>query len=66
MDFSLFTKLMPWDHAPGALLLQEAGGIARFTDTRQDYSPLRHQAEALLLAPDPESWERLHAVLLAN
>jgi len=64
MDFSLFTKLMPWDHAPGCLLLQEAGGVARFTDTRQDYSPLRHEGEALLLAPDPASWERLHEVLL--
>jgi fructose-1,6-bisphosphatase/inositol monophosphatase family enzyme len=66
MDFSLFTKLMPWDHAPGCLLLQEAGGVARFTDTREDYSPLRHAGEALLLAPDPVSWERLHEVLLGN
>jgi fructose-1,6-bisphosphatase/inositol monophosphatase family enzyme len=66
MDFSLFTKLMPWDHAPGCMLLQEAGGVARFTDTREAYTPLRHEGQALLLAPDAESWDRLHAVLLED
>ena len=32
MQFSLFTKLMPWDHVPGALIYQEAGGLARTLD----------------------------------
>src|SRR3546814_6396301 len=27
--FSLFTRLMPWDHVPGTLLHSEAGGIAQ-------------------------------------
>ena len=66
MDFSLFTKLMPWDHAPGCFLLQEAGGVARFTDTREDYTPQRHEGQALLLAPDGESWDALHEVLLGD
>jgi len=64
MQFSFFTKLKPWDHAPGCLLLAEAGATARFTDTREPYTPLRDEGEALLLAPDPVTWERLHAVLL--
>jgi len=65
MDFSFFSKLKPWDHAPGCLLLSEAGGIARFSDCGNLYTPLQHKGEGLLLAPDEESWQRLHAVLLA-
>jgi len=66
MEFSLFTKMMPWDHAPGCMLLQEAGGVARFTDTREDYTPLRHEGQALLLAPDEASWDALYSVLIAD
>lgn len=62
--FSIFTKLAPWDHAPGGLIMTEAGGIARLADGR-DYTPMVRQAEALLLAPDAESWDRLHQTLLA-
>ncbi len=29
IDFAVFYSLMPWDHVPGALILSEAGGIAR-------------------------------------
>ncbi len=28
-DFSVFRRTLPWDHAPGALILQESGGVAR-------------------------------------
>ncbi len=66
MDFSFFSKLMPWDHAPGCLMLQEAGATARFTDSKAAYSPRRHQGEGLLLAPDQESWEGLHETLLGE
>ena len=64
LDFSFFTKLKPWDHAPGCLALQEAGAVCRFTDDGVDYTPLRHEGIGLLLAPDPASWARLRAVLL--
>lgn len=66
MQFSLFTKLKPWDHAPGCLMLTEAGGVARFTDTEATYSPLRHEGEGLLLAPDSASWKRLREALLGD
>lgn len=36
-DFLLFWRTLPWDHAAGALLLTEAGGIA----VRPDSSPYR-------------------------
>lgn len=66
MHFSFFTKLKPWDHAPGSFLLREAGGTARFTDTREPYSPLRHEGQGLLLAPDERSWESLRETLLGE
>ncbi len=66
MDFSFFTKLKPWDHAPGCLALQEAGAVCRFTDDGADYTPLRHLGIGLLLAPDGATWERLRDVLLGE
>ncbi len=36
-DFVLFWRTLPWDHAPGALLLAEAGGVA----VRPDGTPYR-------------------------
>lgn len=64
-DFSLFTKLEPWDHAPGSLLLTEAGGMARLLDGR-DYAPLHRDGEGLLLAPDVGSWRTLFDALFAE
>lgn len=63
VDFLLFTKLMPWDHAPGVLLHAEAGGHAAYLDGGR-YRPSRIDADALLLAPDRASWDRLHETLL--
>ncbi len=65
-DFAFFTKLKPWDHAPGCLLLREAGAVARFTDSKAAYNPLRHEGEGLLLASDEGAWERLHETLLGE
>lgn len=63
MHFALFTKLMPWDHAAGVLLHGEAGGHARYLEGGA-YEPAAIARSGLLLAPDPESWQRLHATLL--
>lgn len=63
--FSLFTKLMPWDHAPGVLIHGEAGGTGRTLDGVL-YGPARRDAPALLLAPDDDSWEALHEVLFSG
>jgi fructose-1,6-bisphosphatase/inositol monophosphatase family enzyme len=65
MHFSLFTKLMPWDHAPGVLLHREAGGYASYVEGG-GYEPAAVQRSGLLLAPDPESWRQLHALLLGD
>ncbi len=63
MHFSLFTKLMPWDHAAGVLVHSEAGGYGRYLEGGA-YAPAALTQTGLLLAPDPDSWQRLHATLL--
>lgn len=40
--FSIDLKLMPWDHAAGALAYQEAGGVVGLLDGR-DYAPTVHK-----------------------
>jgi fructose-1,6-bisphosphatase/inositol monophosphatase family enzyme len=64
MHFSLFTKLMPWDHVPGGLIHAEAGGLGKLLDGRQ-YTPARHDARGLLLTPDDNSWQSVHDALFA-
>jgi fructose-1,6-bisphosphatase/inositol monophosphatase family enzyme len=38
-DFVIYYRLLPWDHAPGALAITEAGGAALHA-SGQSYSPL--------------------------
>lgn len=63
--FSLFTKLMPWDHVPGTLIQREAGGIAR-TLEGAPYTARCHRAPGLLIAPDEDSWRALRQALFGT
>ncbi|MEX1108193.1 MAG: inositol monophosphatase family protein, partial [Dongiaceae bacterium] len=65
MHFAVFTRLMPWDHAPGVIIHREAGGYGRHMDGSV-YVPGRLEAGALLMAPDQPSWQRLHGILFAD
>ncbi len=58
----LFNRLMPWDHAAGWLLHQEAGGYSAGFDG-QPYSPLCNGG-GLICTPDPASWSEARATLL--
>lgn len=63
LDFALYWRTLPWDHAPGVLFLQEAGGYA----TRLDGSAYRaadHARSGLLVAQNEETWSRVKSVLL--
>lgn len=64
--FSLFTQLMPWDHAPGALLHSEAGGHGGYVDSGDSYEAARVGERGWLLAPDRASWQALHRLLIAE
>ncbi|MFE2960479.1 inositol monophosphatase family protein [Nocardia tengchongensis] len=64
-DFVLYQRSLPWDHAAGALLLAEAGGVS----VRPDGSPYRLAArhDALLLnAADQACCRAVQAVLWGN
>lgn len=58
LDFALFWRTLPWDHAPGALLVTEAGGVAAHLDG-QSYRPGRSQ-EGLLVAAGQTCWTHVH------
>ncbi len=59
--YLLFSKLMPWDHAPGVLLHREAGGFSARLDGRP-YG-LGETTGGLLCTPDEESFHALREVL---
>jgi fructose-1,6-bisphosphatase/inositol monophosphatase family enzyme len=61
-DATLYCKMLPWDHAPGALILTEAGGrIAHY-----DGAPYRpaHPGNGLIAAATPELWDLARDVLV--
>jgi fructose-1,6-bisphosphatase/inositol monophosphatase family enzyme len=63
-EFVLYWRTLPWDHAPGALLLGEAGGVARRLDGSL-YNPAQH-ATGLLVASSQAAWDLVSATLLAS
>ena len=60
-DFLLFWRSLPWDHAPGTLLVQEAGGFSRRLDSAE-YQPAE-ESFGLLSAADEETWHRAKGLL---
>ena len=62
-DFAVFGRTLPWDHAPGALLVEEAGGVA----WRHDGTPYRpdQTTSGLLVAAGEPAWATVRVELLA-
>lgn len=61
-DFALFQRLLPWDHAPGSLLLTEAGGVSSNPDGTS-FRPDHVDRRGLLLAATPEIWTAVRDTL---
>jgi fructose-1,6-bisphosphatase/inositol monophosphatase family enzyme len=61
-DFLLFRRTLPWDHVPGALVLREAGGLARRWDG-SEYAP-GIEREGLIAASDESRWEAVASAFL--
>ncbi len=61
-DYLVFNKLMPWDHLPGWLLHQEAGGYS----AKWDGSPLNvtDRGGGLVCTPNRSSFETLRDALM--
>ncbi|NDW03280.1 inositol monophosphatase family protein [Jiella pacifica] len=53
-QFAIYSKLMPWDHLPGVLITQEAGGHVGKIDG-SPYTPLDREG-TLIAAGSEESW----------
>jgi len=63
LDFAVFRRLNPWDHAAGVLMHLEAGGTAMLVDG-EPYRPVPIM-KPLLVAPGPLSWQALAALIPA-
>ena len=61
-DFVAFWRTLPWDHAPGALLVREAGGVVRRFDG-SDYAVGDDRA-GLLAAANDDIWHTVRSALL--
>ena len=63
-QFQFYYRTLPWDHAPGALIIEEAGGIAR----RYNGKPYRASAKGsgLIVACDEQTWSTVRNKLLAE
>lgn len=55
-DYVLFSRTLPWDHAPGSLLVREAGLTSR-RPNGDEYVP--GDSGAGLLTAHPSVWERI-------
>lgn len=61
VDFLSYWRCHPWDHAPGAVLAREVGGVSRTLDGA-DYRPTGIGGP-LLVARTPAIWDRIAATL---
>ena len=60
-QFTLFWRVLPWDHVPGSLIVREAGGTVLHLDGTE-YHPVDSE-QGLLVAPNPEVWETVRSTL---
>lgn len=60
-DFAIFKRSLPWDHAPGALILREAGGVVRRWDGT-DYHPADGKT-GIIAARNDAIWQAVVATL---
>jgi fructose-1,6-bisphosphatase/inositol monophosphatase family enzyme len=60
-DYLSYWRTSPWDHAPGAVVVRETGGVSRFLDGRE-YTALP-MGGPLLVAADEQTWATVHAVV---
>jgi fructose-1,6-bisphosphatase/inositol monophosphatase family enzyme len=63
-DFVMFWRTLPWDHAPGALLVSECGGFVGRLDG-EAYSPIQ-AGTGLLAAADRKAWQVVRNTLLGG
>jgi fructose-1,6-bisphosphatase/inositol monophosphatase family enzyme len=63
-DFAFYWRTLAWDHAPGVLFVNEAGGKAARRDGSA-YEPAI-EGNGLLAAASPDRWEAAHRLLFGT
>ncbi|WP_395077474.1 inositol monophosphatase family protein, partial [Hyphococcus sp.] len=61
--FAVYSRVYPWDHAAGILMLREIGGKAAYLDDESPYAPRLTVGRPLLAAGNADSWERVRREL---
>ena len=61
-DVAIFERTLPWDHAAGALFVNEAGGKVARPDGRP-YRPDEHVLPGMLGAASERLWDQLAAIM---
>ena len=61
-DYVIYGKGAPWDHAPGSLILAEAGGYVG-TSGGDTYHPQRHVPDGLVAAADRETYDLVQGLI---
>ncbi len=64
LQFLFLYRTLVWDHAPGVLIAQEAGGFVRRPDGTK-YSPVDDR-KGLLCATDREMWKSIQRTLVPS
>jgi fructose-1,6-bisphosphatase/inositol monophosphatase family enzyme len=62
--FSLYSRIRPWDHLAGAMMMEEAGGYVRKWD-KSLYRP-GDERGGVICTPDEATWDRIYELLLAR
>lgn len=63
LDFVMYWRTLPWDHAPGILIFQEAGGYVSRLDGSA-YRPTDYESQGLLAAQSADMWREVTTTLL--
>jgi fructose-1,6-bisphosphatase/inositol monophosphatase family enzyme len=63
-QFALFWRILPWDHAPGVLIIREAGGAVRHLDGSA-YHPTDRE-HGMLVAPNDDVWHTVRDTLFPD
>ncbi len=64
VDFLTFSGVMPWDHAPGAAIVQELGGHVSYIDGKGYHPSGAETAGGILAARDRATWDEVYKRLL--
>ncbi|MEU4239579.1 inositol monophosphatase family protein [Actinoplanes sp. NPDC026619] len=63
-QFALFWRILPWDHAPGSLIIREAGGTVRHLDG-SSYRPTDSE-RGMLVASNDDVWNTVRDTLFPD